>query len=636
MSQHNVDLRDFLKSHRYILGRKLGEGYFREVYEVVHSKGPLRKKLVAKVNHGKEKDSVQHQINLAKGDLHLRELETLNTLQHPNVIQIHDFLEDEKRFVVIEEHFDAVSLEDKVRVQGPLLNNSFFHNIFSQVTDALRYLHVDRKMLHRDLKPSNILVGRQLDLVKIIDFQNAAFYEEIEPKLLPTRGGTEYTHPDLLNSLLAGGSNRASIVSEFYALGATMFYALTGMSPFNYHLVNADNGAPLKIGDETRHVALLLGKEKLPRITAEIHEALLEEKIKPLPSQYRSLIHNCLSLQNKAYTSLNAKEAHTKFRENFQEAITSESAFPKSLEAMIQREVQLLPETKQPCFLDNADVISTIERIVNVIKQYGVRERKSDVSSSGIGSDAQYKAISEEMYVLADDTVRMELRDEVFHASDGTWSPSWSETYNRYLTVQMDGKAVLKAERRLEMESGNIHEDFGRQGALPWYVMTVEKPKRLMEIALDSFYIEDFGRIENFLEILKREDVQWRRANTSDMQERNYSVSPEGAYVATIKNLSVAVRVLPQGILKEGESIPMPKYRELRRQHGVRKTFLQNYRALLFPFYDEPGRFVLEYGAENDGASYIYGEYGWSSENDGLAMMEKIEALYKSVVLAVK
>ena len=180
MPKNNVDLRDFLKSHHYILGRKLGEGYFREVYEVMYIKGPLRKKLVAKVNHEKEKDSVQHRINCSKGDLNVRELETLNALPHPNIIQIHDLLEDEKRFVVIEEHFDAVSLEDKVRVQGPILTNNFFRAIFSQVSDALRYLHVDRKMLHRDIKPSNILVGRQLDLAKIIDFQNAALYQEMK------------------------------------------------------------------------------------------------------------------------------------------------------------------------------------------------------------------------------------------------------------------------------------------------------------------------------------------------------------------------------------------------------------------------------------------------------------------------
>ncbi|MEK6899815.1 MAG: protein kinase, partial [Nanoarchaeota archaeon] len=250
MLKNNPDLRSFLKSHNYILGRKLGEGGFREAYEVLKSKGTLQKLFVAKVYFQKKKNSVLHRISQSK-HLDQREIRILNGINHPNIIQLYDLLEENGHSITIEEHFDAISLEDKVRIQGPIMNQEYLKKIFSQAQEALRYLHINGEMLHRDLKPSNILIGRTTDLVKVADFETAALLSEVEKKMLPTRGGTKYSHPNLINHLLAGYPNSAAdIATEFYALGVTLFYALTGKQPFEYELNIVDEGTPLQIGDE--------------------------------------------------------------------------------------------------------------------------------------------------------------------------------------------------------------------------------------------------------------------------------------------------------------------------------------------------------------------------------------------------
>src|SRR3989338_11433999 len=96
-------LRGILGKYNFVLGKKIGEGYFREVYEVIRKKGTLKKKFVAKIEQPKDCDSVQHKINISKKGLSQREIEILSTLNHPNIVQIYDVLEEEGMQVTIEE-----------------------------------------------------------------------------------------------------------------------------------------------------------------------------------------------------------------------------------------------------------------------------------------------------------------------------------------------------------------------------------------------------------------------------------------------------------------------------------------------------------------------------------------------------
>lgn len=488
----DLELIALLNKNNYALRRKIGEGYFRVAYEVVRHKGELKRRFVAKWEKPKDNNSAQHKINQSKKDLSVRELEALNSIHHPNIVQIYDLLQDEKRKVIIEEHFDAISLEDKVQLQGAIRNPAFFKHIFSQAIDALRYLHVGGGMLHRDLKPSNILIGRQNDLVKVADFQLAGLASDMETKLLPTRGATGYTHPDLINALLTGYPNCASISSEFYALGATIFYALAGKPLFDYKINLTDEGMPLAIDDEKFYIALEERGRKSVFIAPEEHELQLQHRVEQVPVNFRELLTNCLSLERRRYSSLNAEEAHTQFREDFEYATgVLQSVVP--LHKILSPEIAAAQNGNATPELDAA-----IETAVDAAMKYGKREKENRFQHHGSGSDQILSSTTNEIYSLNTGKFTLKLKDEADYYSFGTWSPGWREDYHRTLEIHFEGERILEAHKSLGGEAGILHEQVhilepydhwlitevkpfslenlsGRQGELPWQVTKVGK-----------------------------------------------------------------------------------------------------------------------------------------------------------------
>ncbi len=348
--QYEEIARVILLDRGYKIVGKLGEGYCRDVY---HVRNHFGFDFVAKTKKKPaEEETIQHRINLSGGDLDDREVKILTAIDHPGIIRMYDFFEDDifrdssGRFcwvhllikdykeeipldssspvcripIFIEEYFNALSLEELVAIRGPILNNSWFKGIFSQVSEALRYLHSDKKIFHRDIKPQNILIERSRDRVKLTDFQNAVSFNCIQPKALPTRGGTPYTHPCMINSLLGGEKSCATTYSEFYGLGATMFYALTGVLPFDYRLCYAEDGQEITVKDSVFKVALFDGEERISRIDAELHNYKLKERLNLVPRRYRSLLGNCLSLTPEKYAPADADIVHSLFREDFERA----------------------------------------------------------------------------------------------------------------------------------------------------------------------------------------------------------------------------------------------------------------------------------------------------------------------------
>ncbi len=454
MADFDLELIALLNQNNYALRRKIGEGYFRVAYEVVRHKGELKRRFVAKWERPNGGDSVQHKINKTKDRLSEREIELLNIINHPNIVQIYDLLQDEKRKIIIEEHFDAISLEEKVRMQGPILNQDFLKIVFSQVTDALRYLHTGGDILHRDLKPSNILIGRQTDLVKVADFQTASLVNDIELKLMPTRGATGYTHPDLVNTLLQGLPNGATIATEFYALGATLFYALIGKPPFRYKVNIVDDGTPLEIRDEKIYIALEEDELRLVSISPEEHDAKLEREIEPAPVRFKELLLNCLSLERKSYANLSSEEAHAKFKEDFDYAVGRSLELVMPLDKVLRRDLEGINKGKAAPEID-----AVIEMAAGMVMKYGKRKKENHFQHQGFGGDRILSSTSKEIYSLNAGKLMLKLTDEADYYSFGTWSPGWREDYRRTLVIAHNDEQILEAHTLLGGEVGSLHEE---------------------------------------------------------------------------------------------------------------------------------------------------------------------------------
>ncbi|MBW2995882.1 protein kinase [Candidatus Woesearchaeota archaeon] len=291
--------KEELKRRGYEILHKLNEGQTREAYLAKYVSGNVSKLRVVKVPK-KEVDpsSICTLINKSKRDVDLAEVIASGEIQHPYIAEILDSFNLNGRTVNVEAYHEGTDLEALVKSAGPIKDESRFDKIFTQAIEAFEYLNEEKRILHRDIKPSNIIITKSGD-IKVTDLQNAAKIFGIDKLSMPTRGGTPYTHIDLLNALITGRETRASTRTEVYALGAAMFNVLTGEDPFGYKIVADENGKEIKIGKEIYRIKLKDGDKDLEEITNEYHEEKLKKIIKKVPKKYKDVIYRCLTTNDK-------------------------------------------------------------------------------------------------------------------------------------------------------------------------------------------------------------------------------------------------------------------------------------------------------------------------------------------------
>ena len=197
------------------LGEPLGQGGMAEVFRA-HQE-PLNRPVAIKALLPERKDDDEAKARFE------REALALAALHHENIVAVHDLVEKYGRLYLIMELVDGVDLA-QVLSKGPLpLDVGLL--IASELASALEHAHF-RKVIHRDIKPSNVMLSRS-GQVKLTDFGIAK--DQTLDDL--TRAGFVVGTLHYLSPEQVGGS-KADWRSDIYALGVTMFEALSGQLPF--------------------------------------------------------------------------------------------------------------------------------------------------------------------------------------------------------------------------------------------------------------------------------------------------------------------------------------------------------------------------------------------------------------------
>ena len=84
----------------------------------------------------------------------------LKSLQHPNIIQFIDIFSDANNLYLIMELVSGGDLFDRIVEKGRYEEDEARELTYAMCS-ALKYLHVDKKVMHRDLKPENILLANR-------------------------------------------------------------------------------------------------------------------------------------------------------------------------------------------------------------------------------------------------------------------------------------------------------------------------------------------------------------------------------------------------------------------------------------------------------------------------------------------
>ncbi|KAH9485408.1 PAS domain-containing serine/threonine-protein kinase [Psilocybe cubensis] len=107
------------------------------------------------------------------------------------------------------------------------LNEAQARFVFSQVVDAVQYLH-DHNIVHRDIKDENLVIDKNLK-VKLIDFGSAVAFDPVKPRpFYQTFCGTAaYASSEILLK-----KEYQAAPAEIWTLGILLSYLLAGVSPF--------------------------------------------------------------------------------------------------------------------------------------------------------------------------------------------------------------------------------------------------------------------------------------------------------------------------------------------------------------------------------------------------------------------
>nr|WP_307531898.1 serine/threonine-protein kinase [Streptomyces umbrinus] len=158
-----------------------------------------------------------------------REARAAARVRHPGVVAVHDVAEVDGRPLIVMELVDGPSLDDVLRERGTL-DAREVAGIGAKVMDALSAAH-RAGVLHRDVKPGNILLDRSGRVV-LTDFGIATMDDPGDGSATHlTRSGELVGSLDYLAPERAQG-HEPGPASDIWALGATLYAAVEGASPF--------------------------------------------------------------------------------------------------------------------------------------------------------------------------------------------------------------------------------------------------------------------------------------------------------------------------------------------------------------------------------------------------------------------
>jgi serine/threonine protein kinase len=195
---------------RYKIISKLGKGGFSDVYRAFDTR--------------MERVVAIKQVHLGRHSVEqvLREARTVALLNHPNIVTIHEFEEDDDKCYLIMELLDGLPLSRIMNKISPLTEDEAFV-IASEICKALEVAHT-RGIIHRDIKPSNIMVlfdGR----IKVMDFGIAHLKGAANTGTGNIIGTFAYMSPEQAR----GGAIDER--SDIYSLGTMLYEMITDYIP---------------------------------------------------------------------------------------------------------------------------------------------------------------------------------------------------------------------------------------------------------------------------------------------------------------------------------------------------------------------------------------------------------------------
>ena len=170
--------------------------------------------------------------------LFVREARILSELQHPGIVNILDFGEEDGAYVMVLEFvrgYDLGLWQRYLRETGGLITGDVALQVLIRALEALHYAHTfvrsdghALEVVHRDVSPGNILLDTD-GHIKLLDFGIARFSDdagEYRTREGEFKGKAAYTAPEIFRGA------ESSAKSDVFSAGVVLYKILAGFNPF--------------------------------------------------------------------------------------------------------------------------------------------------------------------------------------------------------------------------------------------------------------------------------------------------------------------------------------------------------------------------------------------------------------------
>ncbi|HXD10705.1 MAG TPA: serine/threonine-protein kinase [Anaerolineales bacterium] len=248
----------------YRIVEKLGQGGMATVYKAYHAS--LDRYVALKALHPAFNEDKSFASRFQ------REARVVAKLEHPNIVPVYDYAEDESRPFLVMKFIEGDTLKARLDL-GPL-TAAEISRIVEAVGSALAYAH-KQGILHRDIKPSNVLLAAD-GQIYLADFGLARIAQSGESTL---SSDTIMGTPQYISPEQAMGLRDLDQRTDLYSFGVMLYEMVVGRVPFN-----ADT--PFAIIHDHIYSPLPVPHLVNPNVPAPVERVLLKSLAKERDDRY--------------------------------------------------------------------------------------------------------------------------------------------------------------------------------------------------------------------------------------------------------------------------------------------------------------------------------------------------------------
>jgi NIMA (never in mitosis gene a)-related kinase len=161
----------------------------------------------------------------------MNEIRLLQSMTHPHIIMYLDCVME------LAEHGDLAGLIREAALTGVALTEAAVLRNFTQIADALKYMH-ERRVMHRDIKPANVFITSvaPTSCVKLGDLGVGRYFSSKTDMTHSTVGTPYYMSPECIQA--GGGGGGYDFKSDTWSLGCLLYELAALRSPFYREKIN--------------------------------------------------------------------------------------------------------------------------------------------------------------------------------------------------------------------------------------------------------------------------------------------------------------------------------------------------------------------------------------------------------------